>query len=476
MNGSVSSRRPLVVRFTGDRAGAAPLTWAQRDIWDLYEERRGRHCYFNHGRVYRVPHGRVLTDVRAAVAALFSRYEAFRTTVHRDEEGVPRQRVAATGELAVEVVDADDAPSAEAAAEAVRTRYLGHCFDDEEWPVRFGVVCVGPAPAYVVLMASHLAVDRVGLDIASRAFVRLLAGDKAGPVGRQPLDQAEEESSARGDRVGDRAAAYWRRTLLAAEPMRFPAPTSAGRPRWPSAELDSTALALAVHAVARQHRVPPAAAVLAAVSAQLHRRTRSDTVMAQLVAANRVTRETRDMVGTFAQLALFAVDCTDTTFHGLVRRSWAAMALAYRHGRYPPHLIRSVVDEVDRHCGLGAEVGCYVNNFAEFRVGRDEKTDLDRITFATAGTRYRAGAAWPMSRAFNLELRDSPSGLRLTLATDARILDAADVEILLHGVEALLVRAAGEDYPLAEVAVAATAGGHYPAFPGHASGFPADGR
>ncbi|GAA4929226.1 condensation domain-containing protein [Actinoplanes utahensis] len=448
MDQTLTPHRRTAVRFTGDRHGTAALTWGQREIWELFQKPGARRCHYNYGRVYAVPGGRGVEDVCAALRVLVERYEALRTTVRCAADGEPRQVLAADGELTLEIYEADVRETG-SFAEMVRVDYLGHSFGDEDWPLRVAVICGAGKPAFIVLMVSHLAVDRGGLDVVSRALSRLLAGAEPSPAGRHPLDLAADEESPRGRLIAERAAAYWRRTLMATAPMRFPPQRKGSRPGWPAVELESAAMAVAASAIAREQRTSPMAVILAAVAGFLHRWTGNETVVVQLISANRPSAGLRDMVGTTVQRALFAVDCSGTTLHELVRRTWAGMTLANRHGRYPPQMIQAVLDEVEHDRGLGAEVHCFVNNFARF----DTAGHADGAT----PRRLRESAAWPIPRGLSLEIRDSAVGLRLNLITDPRLVAADGARALLCAVEELLTRGVRSDFALDEVAVHAEA-------------------
>jgi hypothetical protein len=456
----------LTVTFHGERGAVAELTWAQRTIWAMHHRYWPNHHYFNFGRLFDVPEECCLAAVARAVRQLVERYEAFRTTVHDGADGQPRQRVAESGEYALDVYEAEDAA---AAAERLAYEYSGHAFRDDEWPLRIAVVTREGAPAYVLFMMSHLAVDHWGMEIACAAFIRLLAreagltdeaggGDEAEGGLRQPVDQAAVEASPSGQRMAKRAAEYWRRTLLTIPQSMFP--STVDQARWcPVGELTSTAVAPAADSLASRFGGSASGVILAATAGLLGLRTGNTTVALRLFAANRYGPQARAMVATCVQPALFAVDLRDTTFHELIARSWASSVVAYRHARYPAELIDQVIQEVGQARGVRPDLLCHFHD-ATFRgameaVGpsADPAPDAGEILAASRHSRFRYRVRVGVHQKFLLQIQGQwDSTLRLTLVVDPRYLSRDDAQALVCGIETLLVEAVRRDFSLTEAA------------------------
>lgn len=452
--------RRLTVRFRGERSGAADLTWAQRQVWELCRRLAPHHHYFNLHRVIDTA-GHTLTDVTRAVRLLVERYEAFRTTIGRDADDQPRQQVAATGELPVDVHDIDADWNVSAATELVGAEQSGHRFTDEEWPLRVAVVVRAGATVCVMLTASHVAVDRVGMDLACGAFRQLLSGLSAElpPATHQPLDEAATEASPAGRRRAERAAAYWRRTLLtvphtmASRPAAAWAAARDPRPWCPANHLRSEAAAQAAELLAVRYETSPASVVLAALSALLSVHSGNGITTMLLFVGNRFAPQHHGMITTRVQQGLFAVDLRDVTFATAVKRTWAASLVTYRHAQYLPALVDEVIDDVSVRRGLHLDLRFQFHDRTDgtWVADRGRTADPAELTEALTRSSYHRDVQWDRHQQLRFDLRTEESAVLLRLAADPHVLSSQDVATTLRGVEALLVAAVGEDFPLTDI-------------------------
>ncbi|MEV0232207.1 condensation domain-containing protein [Nonomuraea sp. NPDC050786] len=443
----------IVVDFQGARSRSGDLTWAQREMWHLHARFRPHHYYFNFGRLLPVPRGRTVEDVADAVRRLVECYEAFRTTISVGPDGSPRQHVAGSGEYRLALHEAGKADGE--LAEQLSYEYKGHAFEDEEWPLKAAVITCEGTPTYVLFMFSHLAVDRLGSELACGTFAKLLKGepDDLPAALTHPLDQAEAETSPAGLRSARRSADYWRRTLATIPPTMFTKREPEVSASWsPAGNLDSVAAALAAATLGAELGASSTGVVLAAVSALLSVRTGQSTVALRLVAANRSSPALREMVGTQAQTGLFAVDVTDASFHEVIHRSWAASLLAYRHSSYPPELIREAIEEVSEQRGVEFDLGCDVRAATGFKQAPLRRHTPEELERAMPHTTFRRSVLWDRRQLLRLDIGGvQGASLWLSLGADPTVMTAADVEILLRGIERLLVRAVSADIELKEI-------------------------
>lgn len=460
----------LILAFSGDRSADAELTWSQRGIWELQQRVWPEHHHYNFARVLQMPAGTRLRDVLRCLERLVERYEAFRTTVRTAPHAGPRQHVADVGEYVIDVHEADDDQAG--TTERLSYEYKGYAFRDDEWPLRVAIVTVAGSPAYVVLVASHLAVDRWGLDIACAALVRWVTAATSGAAtsgdgderpdeaahaiaARQPVDQAAIESSPASRGRAQRAAEYWRRTLLAVPQTLFPFPPMYVDTRWSlSGELSSVSAAMAARALAARFGGSTSAVILTAAVSLLSIRTANTTVALRMFVANRHGAQARSMVGTCVQAGLFRVDLGDATFHELIGRTWTAAVTAYRHACYPPELIDEVIREVNFARGIDLDLFCHFSDSTD-RAGPagEDPSSMTQVLDALPETRYRPGAIWGTHQRFLLEVGGRPGRpLRLKIAADHRYLTRADVEAIARGIQTLLVEAMQRDFDLAEAA------------------------
>ena len=152
-----------------------------------------------------VPARASVGEVAGAVAALVARHETLRTAFVLG--GQPRQRVAASGVLLLEVCSLGEGewgPGDRPAVAGALIRWLREPPDPGR-PVRVAVAIAPDDGDRVIACAAgftHLAVDHGAIEIIKRDFAGLLADPGlllrarvAGRPGHQPLDQAELEAA-----------------------------------------------------------------------------------------------------------------------------------------------------------------------------------------------------------------------------------------------------------------------------------------
>ncbi|GAA3728906.1 hypothetical protein GCM10022225_07880 [Plantactinospora mayteni] len=453
----------LTVRFHGERSGSAELTWAQRHIWERCRAIAPQEAYFNLHRVIEPPGTCDAAQVARAVRLLVERYEALRTTIGRAPDGQPRQQVAATGELDIDVHEVDVAGDVTSTVELASVEHGGHRFTDDEWPLRVAVVTRSGKVLRVLLTASHVAVDWVGVRLVCGVFAQLLAGDSADlpPATHHPLDEAIAETSPAGRQRAERAAEYWRQTLRTV-PHTLATTTGVAEPterqprQWsPAGQLRSSAVAMAANLLAERHDATPTSVVLAAFSALLCARSGIDLTSLQLFVGNRFAPQHRDMVTTRVQHGLFAVDLREATFVTAVRRTKGAALCAYRHAQYPPALIQEAIDDVSVQRGLRIDLSFFFHDRTHGVWPGNHTRALEpepaTIADALSRSRYRRDVLWDRHQQLRFDLQARDPWVMLRLAADPRFLSAQEVATVLHGIETLLVTAVRGDFPLADV-------------------------
>ena len=200
------------VKFSGARTDTGPLTLGQRNVllWAVDQTVFGAVQW----QTFNLAPGRSLNDVTRAIGGLISRHESLRTLFTVGTSGEWTQQVSASGELLVEIHEADGRLDA---TEALLKLRLNAPFAlDREWPIRAAVITSGPAPARVLLVLSHMAADFASLDIIARDFRRLMRsgmGQAPGPSTLHPLDQAKLEMSPLARQRAEAAVRYWETTL-----------------------------------------------------------------------------------------------------------------------------------------------------------------------------------------------------------------------------------------------------------------------
>lgn len=445
------------VKFFGTRSGSGPLTVGQRNVllWTADQTVFGAVQW----QTFNLAPGRSPNDATSAIGRLMSRHESLRTLFTIGTSGEWTQQVSASGELLVEIHEADGRLDA---TEALLKQRLNAPFAlDREWPIRAAIITSGLAPAKVLLVLTHMAADFASLDVIARDFRRLMRGSMSqapGPSTLQPLDQAKLEMSPLARHRAEAALRHWETTLrgtpqcMLAVPGHQPA-NSGGR----MATLRSRAAALAMARIAGRTHASQSVVILAAVATLLGLRTVNDRCQITSLCANRVTPASRDYVGTIAQDALIGVDLTAETFDGIIRATRTAALTAYYHSQYDAESLWQVIGRVNDDRGTEFHRDCVLNdlNGAAFQVQTGHVGSLPEMgdaANAMGDTRLVWTDTDPRPLLFYFEVfRLTRHDVSLSVWADESRLPRAEVEDFLLAVERLLVAADRRDVPARDI-------------------------
>jgi hypothetical protein len=447
----------LSVRFTGARAAAGPLTFGQRNTLHWV----GREADAFSALIQWVlvlPPGVTLADVAAAFEVLMSRHEALRT---RYPDG-DRQEVLGGGELPIEVHRLSDEEAARGDDEIVELLVAGLRADGVDFrtglPLRVAVA-VTDVPRVAVVVYSHMAVDFGSMALIGRQFTELAADPAArvvGASGHQPLDQADVESSPRGRRAADAALRYWETHLRTAPQSLYPVPP----PDRPGAGLRmgvlvSPAAGRALGHVSARTRTGRQVVLLAAVCAVLSVRTGIRRCVFASVSGNRFRLRLREYVGSLAQDGLLALNVDTRTFDELVARAAKATLAANTNSMFDATRLWRIIDQVCHERGTAFTRDFSLNDLSTHFGLTDESAGVGDIA-DVAEALPETAVHWMESADFPVVLMCNPAqlapDLMLGLTSDTRYVAQSEVELLLRGVEALLVAAARGDVPLTRLA------------------------
>lgn len=444
-------RPPVTVRFTGGRAAEGPFNLGQLNIhqWLSGQE---EHFFAAVSGVLDVPEGTTVEEVTAALAALIARHEGLRTTYVDGEE--PRQRVHASGELAVDVyaLEGADPHRTDLTRNLIRRLGAAGPYRMTELPIRAAVaVLPGESPVVhaAVIGCSHYAVDYQAMEILRREFADLVRDPSARRVGGpplQPLDLAELERAPRSSRHDETAMNHWTSLLHRAPRCGYPAPRTTTERGSVCVELSSPAAAMALRAVTARTRTSPASVVLAAVCALISHRTGYRDLVLPTLSGNRFEPHLRQHVGSLAQTTLATVRVGDGTFDQLVRQAWAAVVHACRYGRYDVYERSAVARRVEHERGIVLDYDPLFNSLVtESRSvgGVAGLSDLDSARQATELRWQPMPAGGPPIR---FDLYQTDERMRLGCwSSDVGRVSGRDVEALLLAVENVLIAAARGD-------------------------------
>jgi hypothetical protein len=450
-----AAMRLVSVQFSGARSGSGPVTLGQQNVLRWAEDQTvfgAVQCQW-----LNVARGRSLDDVTRAIGGLVSRHESLRTLFAAGPSEEWTQHVTASGELLVEVHEADGQLIA---TEALVKQRLNAPFAlDREWPIRAAVITSGGAPAEVLLVLTHMAADFASLGIIARDFRRLMSPSTSQAAERpafQPLDQAKLEMSPMAKRRTEAAVRYWETTLRGTPQCMLAVP---GHPPADSgsrmATLRSRAAALALARIADRTHASQSVVILAAVATLLGLRTVNDRCQITSLCANRFTPAIRDYVGTIAQDALIAADLTAETFDGIIQATRTAALTAYYYSQYDTECLWQMIDRVNEDRGTENHRDCVLNDLNGAGVTRGQAGGLPEkgdAADAMRDTRLVWADADPRPLLFYFEVFGlTRHDVSLSVWADQSRFPAAEVEDFLFAVERLLVAAERRDVPAGDI-------------------------
>jgi Condensation domain len=447
----------LLVPFRGEGSGVADLTWGQAGIWQSIQQTGQSRTL---GGVSTLTPGYRVEDAAETLRFIMSRHQALRTRFPIGPDGTPRQECAESGEIALEIVDADDAEPAEVAA-ALHQRYQEKHFDyPNEWPVRMALVRHRGVPVYMVAVYLHLVIDATGLTVLIADIRNRNRSTGAAPpvTAMPPLEQARRQASPAGQRQCATSLQYLEHVLRTVPPSRFGPPRYGGEPDFRMLRYRSPATLLAARALAARNATNTSPVMLAIFGIALARYTGKNPVLAVLTVSNRFRPGFAESVSSVAQISPFMIDVADVSVDEAITRAAQSTLNAYKNAYSNPYLQDEVWDRVNRERGAEVELSCYYND------RRQESRDAVRSPVPTAA---EIQAALPASRpewvqdlempgsTLYLYVDDAPDAVEFELSGDTRYFAPADLEALVRGMEAVAVGAALD--PAAATGVSAVA-------------------
>ncbi|WP_422752024.1 condensation domain-containing protein [Micromonospora sp. WMMD708] len=445
----------LTVGFRAPDAGEAPLTWGQAHIWRAVDEFPHLDAALNIRRSFLTD---PTVDVATAVAAirrLVERHQALRTRVRSAGTG-PSQLVEAEGTITVDV-ETVPPPELKGALDAAVDRLAGSAFSlDRECPVRLVLVCVGDQVAAVGMVGSHIVLDGWAMHLLADELRALLVGAEPDEVQWQPLDQAREERSERGQRLQRKTLRFWRRGLAAAPPSAFAEPPGPDLPlpvcRW---RLDSPAVAAVVPVLAQRLGVSTSTVLLTASALIVRALTRTEPVVLKVIAGNRTTTRQRCLVAGAAQDGIFVLSPPAADVAETARRVYRDATEAYYYASADPFILVEMMAQVARERGGAPDLSLFFN---DARMGREWPDTLlpevsrPAVHALRAEGRIVAADRLPASdMKLLVAVSHAPTHAGVTLLADLRHVPEQTGVRALRGVEALLCETLLRPLPTAEI-------------------------
>ncbi|MBT3167094.1 amino acid adenylation domain-containing protein [Streptomyces sp. Vc74B-19] len=326
-----------------------PLSFAQRRLWfvDRFE---GPSPTYNGAFALRLTGDLDVAALQAALGDVLDRHEALRTVIVEDDDGVPHQRVLASGQkpFGLPVVEVTEEELA-AAVDRTATETFDLAADV---PVRAALLRCGPRDHTLVVVAHHIAVDGESFgplfrDLTTAYAARAEGGAPAWePLPVQYADYTLWQLDVLGDEddpesLSARQLEYWREAL-ADLPQPLPLPTDRPRPRVMRSEGDRVrfdiepGLLRSVEKLAVERDATVSMVMHSALAVLLHHLGCGDDLPIGAPITDRTDEELRDLVGFFVNTWVLRADLSgNPTFHELLARVRERSLAAYDNQDMP---------------------------------------------------------------------------------------------------------------------------------------------
>jgi Condensation domain len=446
---SAAMAESMLVRFQGEGSGVDHLTWGQFTLWTAMV-RLG--TWLPIGGFGPLPPDTTVDDVADQLRFWMSRYQTLRTRLRFEPDG-PRQVVSDHGEIELEIVDADDTEDPAVVAERVEQAYRRAPYDfTSQWPMRMAVIRHRGIPTHHVMIICHLVTDAAGAQVmmADLAARDPITGEAATPAPRmQPLAEARWQRSPAGRRQSESAIRFAEDVVRRMPARRFGGSTDPRQPRYWQVGFSSRAAHLAMLAIGARAGAGPSLVLLTVFMIALARVSGTNPAVAHVLVNNRFRPHLADVVAPHTQAALFMVDVGDATFDEALARTRRRSLVSYKHSYYDQRDIEGLEDRIGKERGEELLVGCFLNDrrleSVQARGGgvAPAPPALAEVRAALAQTRLRYEVEQDESfESLFVNVNDVPDALDIMAQADTHHIAPADLERLLHEVEAVAVAAA----------------------------------
>ncbi|MFL5349887.1 MAG: condensation domain-containing protein, partial [Hyalangium sp.] len=329
------------------RTGDLPLAFSQQRLWFLDQLEPG-------SPVYNVPYALRLSGqpdaeaLRHAFEELVRRHESLRTTF-TSRDGQPRQVIAPSLDLPLEVMDLQDVPAArrEARARELARQEAQRPFDLTNGPLlRTALLRLGADDHVLLVTLHHIISDGWSMGVLVREVAVFYAAFVAGqqpslpPLPIQYADFAVWQREWLQGEVLDSQLGYWKQQLSGAAHLELT--TDKPRPPVQTVRGDSLpvvlpkALSESIKALSTRLGVTPFMTLLAGFQVLLHRYSGQDDISVGSPIAGRRGTELESLIGFFVNtLVLRSRVDPGTTFRELLLQVRDTTLAAYEHQDVP---------------------------------------------------------------------------------------------------------------------------------------------
>ncbi|WP_432992355.1 condensation domain-containing protein [Dactylosporangium sp. CA-233914] len=436
----------LTVPFEGDGEGIEELTWAQFAAWRSMLLVKATEWT---GGTMPLAEGTTVAGIAQLLGFIMSRHQSLRTRLlPGDGDAPPKQCLAPSGEITLEVYAAAGDPAAQAAK--IRARYEVAPWDPAtDWPVRMAVIADGDRAVHLVALYCHMVIDGYGFEALTADLANLdpATGRALAPVeGIQPLELARAQRGRAARRHHEASLRYWERNLRAIEPRRLPRALEPAPQRWWEATLTTPATALGLTTVADRTRVHSGTVLLAAYAVMLAELSGQPVGAFRIVVSNRFRPGFAASVSNLAMAGLAVVDTAGAGFDEVVARAWRGQLAAGLHAYYQPRDLWALVERVGAERGTPLDTLCYFNDRRRSAAQATEATAPPGPGPITEALKFTRIAWGPRSNEFDatsyLHVDAVADSIELTWRVDTAAVSPAMLASGLRRIESLIVDAA----------------------------------
>ncbi|MGE5828641.1 MAG: condensation domain-containing protein [Micromonosporaceae bacterium] len=445
-------RDQVLVAFAGADAGTEPLTWGQKAIWQDMQDSGNQFTMA--GRM-RLPEGTTLDGALVRLSGLIGRHAALRTRLATDHTGRPRQDVAGSGEMSLDILtvpdDLDRADVARYAAHLMDTLPLARFDFHRDWPLRMALIRHRGAWLHLVWALSHLVADGGAHELLLDDLIADETGAARDPRRLHILDVARSEQAPQLRQLSSRAMRHWEAQLRHIPAQTFgdptPPPDRTGPRHW-QVRFTSAAAHLALLAIARRTGTDASRAALAVIATAIGRVTAMSSLTIKVMVNNRFRPGLANVIAPIAQNSVVTIDVSDASIDEVVARARGAALTAGMRAYYDPDELREVSARLDAERGYPAAVTCRINDQRAMVLRAEDQSAPGEVTLDQVRQRRDEttltwlGLRENMHEQANILIENRSDVFSLHMLWDLWSLSNAQVEAILRGVEEVALEAA----------------------------------
>ncbi|MEE4492730.1 condensation domain-containing protein [Streptomyces sp. BE230] len=325
----------LTIDFSGSRGGRAPATWAQKGTWQGIR-RKGLIP-----KIQKMAQGADLESLTDALRWAMENFETLRTRYVIDETEGLTQIVESSGNVEILIQEMDD--EQHAATADIFAAYVARFDYDpgKHLPVRWGILTADGTPEYLIMAATHLALDGLGCVALQGHLERRLSDRRYQlPAGGhlQPLDRARREQEKPARATHTSALQHWESIFTRYRDRKFLNPTTlmSSPAAWQGAEI-----------LAERYAVTTSSIFLGTTAALVSVLTGLDDCTFKAPSSNRLDESDQGHVGHLVQDAFGMVGNLKAGYRDICSGALDAGLDAYFNGQYNPDELRRLRQEME---------------------------------------------------------------------------------------------------------------------------------